>query len=58
MSTFHCNGCNQWLDSDKEGYHEMDENVFICDMCECRHQEDEFRESMDQFRKMAKMGMI
>ena len=57
MSMFHCNGCDKYLDSDIEGYHEIDEGVFYCDMCECKEHEDDFRDMIDQFRKMVKMGM-
>jgi hypothetical protein len=58
MSIFFCAGCNQYLDSDIEGYHEIDDGIFKCDTCECLEHEEEFRECMNQFRKMAKLGMI
>lgn len=55
MSVFFCNGCDRYLDSDIEGYHDDPDQGNICDECECKYHEEEFRKSMDQFRKMAKM---
>ncbi len=57
MSVFYCPGCGNYRDSDIDGYHYMTPaNEYLCDNCECKYHEEEFKESMDQFRKMAKMG--
>jgi len=57
MSVFFCDGCNQYIDSDYDGYHVI-VNTELCDNCESSHHEEEFMESMDQFRKIAKMGTL
>ena len=54
MSTYTCIACDKWSESDIHGYHEFEEGV-MCDDCECKDHEEEFRENIDQFRKIAKM---
>ncbi len=43
MSIFHCNGCDKTLDSDNEGYHQIDEGVFYCDECEAKEHSVEYQ---------------
>lgn len=57
MSVFHCNGCNQYIDSDYDGHHVID-NYEFCDNCEFNYQREEVREYADQFIKMIKLGML
>lgn len=55
MNTYICIGCDKWSDANIHGYHEFEEGL-MCDDCESEHHNEEFREMMDQIRKMAKMG--
>lgn len=52
MSIFHCNGCDKTLDSDNEGYHQIDEGVFYCDECEAKEHSIEYQESMKHLRML------
>ena len=52
MSAFFCPGCSQYLDSDISGYHEIDDNVFYCDDCECRFHDKEYNASVNELCKM------
>ena len=54
MSIFHCNGCDKYVDPDKEGYHEMDCGVYFCDTCESNTHMDEYLESMEQLKSLLK----
>jgi len=56
MSIYFCVGCDQYKDSDYDGYHEGPNEGYICDECECKAHEEFFRDSMDQLRKMMKGG--
>ena len=57
MSVFHSNCCNQYLDSDKSGYHDIKDEGLLCDECKSKLQEEDIRESIYQFRKMLKEEM-
>lgn len=62
MSIFFCVECEALRDSDVDGcmFNPNDPSLetCVCDECESKYHEEEFKESMDQFRKMAKMGEL
>jgi len=48
MSAFFCPSCQQYLDSDIAGYHEIDDNVFFCDNCESKFHNKEYIASVNE----------
>ena len=52
MSRYFCNGCVKYKESDIDGRHEMEDNIYLCDECECLQHEEEFQESMALIRKL------
>lgn len=56
MSIYYCSGCDGLRDSDEEWMHDFGDSRYLCDKCMVH--EEAMIESMDQLRKMAKMGEI